>query len=93
MAAYFSSLPALHMQYIPAQNTSQPPYNVIDRWTGLNGRIDIRVHLNPKNAILHTVLVHENGFIHTTTHGGVFESGQDGFFRELHYPKWIQSDE
>jgi hypothetical protein len=33
------------------------------RHDGLEGRIDIRIHMNPERKILHTVLVERNGFL------------------------------
>lgn len=39
----------------------------LDIWRGLNGRIELIVHRNPTNKILHTVLVERNGFLYVAS--------------------------
>jgi hypothetical protein len=53
---------------------SSSPQAPIQRWTALpvtsdQTQVDVRLHLNPQNLILHTVLVWSNGFIHGATAG------------------------
>jgi hypothetical protein len=63
------------------------------RYRGMNGHIDIIIHTNPKNLILHTVLVGDmNGFIHAMTSGTSYENIAGIFNGPLAYEKWIQSD-
>jgi hypothetical protein len=60
-------------------------------WRGMNGQIDIRVHTNPDNKILHTVLVGEmNGFIHALTVGTPFEGQAGTLGMGRAYEEWIQ---
>ncbi len=63
------------------------------RHRGLDGRMDIIVHQNPENRILHTVLVGDmNGFIHAITSGTGYEDKVGVFGAPVAYEKWIQSD-
>ncbi|MCX7918460.1 MAG: hypothetical protein N3A72_02400 [bacterium] len=62
------------------------------RWRGLNGQVDIIIHPNPENKILHTVLVEKNGFIHAITVGTKFENKAGVFWGPVAYTKWIQED-
>jgi len=49
------------------------------------------VHLNPKNEILHTVLVGDmNGFIYSMAVGTRYEKSACQFNGDLAYEKWIQ---
>lgn len=57
---------------------------------GMNGQIDILIHHNSANAILHTVLVEKNGFIRAATVGSKFEGRADEFWGDAAYRKWIQ---
>ncbi len=63
------------------------------RYRGLDGRLDIIVHQNPENRILHTVLVGEmNGFIYAMT-SGMTDEGQAAIFGgPPAYTQWIQPD-
>ena len=63
------------------------------RYRALNGRIDVIVHQNPDNRILHTVLVGDmNGFIHALTSGTKFEDRAGTFGGPVAYERWIQAD-
>ena len=63
------------------------------RRRGLDGRIEIIVHQNPDNKILHTVLVGDmNGFIHAMTSGTAYEDRAAVFGSPVAYAKWIQPD-
>ena len=64
----------------------------IEHYKGLNEQIDIIIHLNPKNEILHTVLVEKNGFIHSLTLGTKYENKAGIFRGPIEYTKWIQED-
>ena len=62
----------------------------IRRFRGLDGRIDILLHENPENRILHTTLVGEmNGFIQAMTSGTAFEGIAGLFNGPIAYKKWI----
>ncbi|MDI6784200.1 MAG: hypothetical protein QME64_08930, partial [bacterium] len=61
-------------------------------WRGMNGQIDIIIHPNPENKILHTVLVEKNGFIHSMTAGTKYENKAGLFWGPAAYTKWIQSE-
>jgi len=43
--------------------------SVIEKTTSSNLGIELLIHLNPKNLILHTVLVEKNGFLHAMLSG------------------------
>ncbi len=63
------------------------------RRRGLNGRVDIILHTNPANKILHTVLVGDmSGFIHAMTTGGAYDNKAGTFGSAAAYEKWIQPD-
>lgn len=75
---------------IPLTRTDE---NELTRYRGLNGRIDIIIHNNPENKILHTVLVGDmNGFIQAMTSGTQYENKVAIFNGPIAYEKWIQSD-
>ncbi len=60
---------------------------------GMDGRIDIRVHGNPANKILHTALVGDmNGFIHSLTVGTPLEDKVAPFGGPVAYERWIQDE-
>ncbi|MCP4251744.1 MAG: hypothetical protein GY778_32330 [bacterium] len=63
------------------------------RYRGLNGQLDIIIHRNPENRILHTVLVGDmNGFIHAQTSGTNYEERAGTFGGPAAYENWIQPD-
>ncbi len=63
------------------------------RHRGLDGRVEILVHRNPKNLILHTALVGDmNGFIHALTTGTRHENQAALFGGPIAYEAWIQPD-
>jgi len=65
----------------------------IIRYRGLEGRVEIVVHTNPENRILHTVLVGDmNGFIHACTVGTGYEGKAASFAGPVAYTKWIQEE-
>jgi hypothetical protein len=62
-------------------------------WSGMEGQIDIRVHLNPENKILHTVLVGPmNGFIHSITAGTKYQNKAAVFNGPPAFEEWIQDE-
>jgi pimeloyl-ACP methyl ester carboxylesterase len=64
-----------------------------NRYRGLNGRIDIILHENPRLAILHTALVGDmSGFLHAMTCGTRYEPAAGEFKGPITYGKWIQPD-
>lgn len=59
--------------------------------SGLGGRIAVRVHSNPKNAILHTALVGEmNGLLQVLTEGEAKARAWGVFGGPRAYTKWVQ---
>ena len=59
--------------------------------TGLDGRIAMYVHTNPKNRILHTALVGEmNGLLRVLTDGDVKAPDWGTFGGPRAYTKWVQ---
>lgn len=65
----------------------------IIRHRGLDRRVDILLHTNPANKILHTVLVGDmSGFMHGMTTGGAYENKAGIFGSAASYQKWIQTD-
>jgi hypothetical protein len=57
--------------------TKNDPFDLFD---GMNGQIHFRIHTNPENKILHTVLVERNGFIEAMTLGTQWEHKWGGEF-------------
>ena len=64
----------------------------IIRHRGMNGQVDILLHENPDNKILHTVLVEKNGLIHALTTGTKWEDCAGKFFTDRAYGEWIRSE-
>ena len=65
----------------------------ITHYRGLNGRIDIIMHTNPENKILHTSLIGDmNGFIYAMMVGTKYEAGAGRFGAPIAYEKWIQPE-
>jgi hypothetical protein len=63
------------------------------RHTALNGRIKILLKKNPAQAILHTVQVERNGFIHTMLTGTALENDGYEYYGDRAYSEFIQADE
>jgi len=61
-------------------------------YKALSGQVEIILHGNPDNAILHTVLVEKNGFIHVTATGTPYENQAATFYAPRVYEEWIQPD-
>jgi len=62
-----------------------------DSYTGLDGRWITLVHPNPKNKILHTVLVGEmNGLLYALTVGSADEHSWEGLGQPRAYTDWVQ---
>jgi len=55
-------------------------------------QLEFIIHTNPENAILHTVLVEKNGFIHGHTFGTPYEGSVAEFFAPRAYSSWIQPE-
>lgn len=62
----------------------------IIHYTGRNERINMFLHPNPENKILHTVLVEKNGFIFANLVGSPEAKKSDPFWGDAHYSKWIK---
>lgn len=59
------TIPDLAARGTTLEESTAAPWRV---WTDKAGQVDIRVHTNPDNKILHTVMVGEmNGFMHAMT--------------------------
>lgn len=75
---------------IPLEKTEA---NNLVRYRDKNRQIDIIMHTNPENKILHTVLVGDyNGFIHASTVGTRYEDKAATFAGPVAYEKWVQSE-
>jgi len=61
-----------------------------ERFTGLNGQLELTLVNNPDDAVLHTVLVEKNGLIHGLTFGTPWEGKAGEFFADRAYDRWIQ---
>ncbi|GMV97817.1 MAG: hypothetical protein AMXMBFR83_21720 [Phycisphaerae bacterium] len=73
---------------------AEAPAKEAHRYRGLEGRIDVIMHPNPQNRILHTALVGEmNGFIHASTSGTRHENVAGVFNGGVAYARWIQDGE
>ncbi len=64
-----------------------------ERYQALGGRVDILIHPNPENKILHSELVRWNGLIHAATAGGRWENRAGVFNGPIAYEEWIERDE
>lgn len=65
-----------------------------DIYRGMNGQIQMFLHRNPENKILHTVLVGEmNGLIHAATLGTKREGQAAVFGGPRAYGAWVQNGE
>jgi len=63
------------------------------RRSGLGGQIELFIHPNPGNKILHTALVGEmNGLLHGLTLGTDLESKWGAFGGPRAYTRWIQDE-
>lgn len=63
------------------------------QYRALDGRIDVITLTNPRNEILHTVLVGDmNGFLHAMTTATANENKAAVFKGPIAYEKWIQPD-
>ncbi len=61
-------------------------------WRGMDGQIDLRVHTNPDNEILHTVLVGEmNGLLHALLIHTPHAAHSGNLQRHRAYEPWIQN--
>jgi hypothetical protein len=68
-------------------------YGDCSRYRGRDECVDIIIHQNPENRILHTALVGDmNGFIHAMTTGTIHEDAAGLFGGPVAYDKWIQPD-
>ena len=63
-----------------------------DRYRALDGRVDIIVLKNPRDKILHTVMVEKNGLIHALTFATKHENQVGRFWGPAAYQKWIQPE-
>jgi hypothetical protein len=60
-----------------------------ERLRGLGGQIDILIHPNPQNRILHTELVRWNGLLHVATTHTPYEGKAAVFNGPIAYEAWI----
>ncbi|MBX7246119.1 MAG: hypothetical protein K1X53_11525 [Candidatus Sumerlaeaceae bacterium] len=68
--------------------TSATTNNLIHN-TGMNGQVEIFIHENPENKILHTVLVERNGFVAALLSGSKAGTEADKFYADPSYSRWI----
>ncbi|MFH1852527.1 MAG: fibronectin type III domain-containing protein, partial [Candidatus Neomarinimicrobiota bacterium] len=76
-----------HFSFATAEDTD------FIRHTALDGRIKILLKKNPDQAILHTVQVERNGFIHTLLTGTAREDNGYEYYGNRAYSDLIQPDE
>lgn len=62
----------------------------LQQWRALGGRVQFWLKENPERAVLHTVQVERNGFIHALLAGTPFEERGYGYFGARAYEKWIE---
>jgi hypothetical protein len=62
----------------------------LQRWRALGGRVQFCLKENPGRAVLHTVQVERNGFIHALLAGTPLEERGYEYFGVRAYEKWIQ---
>jgi hypothetical protein len=71
-------------------DSSRPPFN---ESSGLDGRVRFFVHTNPKNKILHTVLIGEmNGLLHAATLGTSQDEKWGKFGGPRAYVRFVQAE-
>jgi hypothetical protein len=64
---------------------------IFTRFKGLNGQVDLIIHNNIENEMLHSKLVGEkNGFIHSITCGTKYEDQAGEYNGPVIYDNWIQ---
>ena len=61
----------------------------LEHHTALGGRVEFLLHTNPDRAILHTVQVEKNGFIHSLLSGTPQENRGYRYFGPRAYDQWI----
>jgi hypothetical protein len=62
----------------------------MQRWRGLGGRVQLWLKENPERAVLHTVQVERNGFIHALFTGTPLEERGYDYFGARVYETWIE---
>ncbi len=60
------------------------------QYSGLDGRINIQIKYNPQHLMWHTVLVEDNGFIHSLLCGTKYENKGYTFWGARAYSQYIQ---
>ncbi|HEX9971530.1 MAG TPA: hypothetical protein VGD14_05615, partial [bacterium] len=60
------------------------------KWFALNGRIQFWLKKNPTRAILHTVQVERNGFIHSMASGTVNDQNGYQYYGDHAYDEYVQ---
>ncbi len=56
-----------------------------------NRQAEFNLHKNPKNEILHTVLVERNGFLYSSVYGARYAKKAE-FYGDRQYGDWIQAE-
>ncbi len=70
-------------------NFTQDHNNDFQRYAALDGRFQILLKENQARAILHTVQVYRNGFIHSMLHGTEYENRAYWYYGEPMYLEFI----
>jgi len=60
------------------------------KWSALNGRVQFWLKTNPTRAILHTVQVEKNGFIHSIVSGTVNDQNSYIYYGDHAYDQYVQ---
>jgi hypothetical protein len=63
--------------------------SIFHYFSGMNNQVYFAIHKNPRNEILHTVLVEKNGFINSITLNSLYKDRGEKLWEEKKYGKWI----
>ncbi len=66
--------------------------STIIQYTAMQNQVRMYVHMNPDTAILHTILVERNGFIHSILSSTVNEEIRYRFFGDRAYQQYIREE-
>ena len=67
---------------------TQTTIGEMDVWRGLDGRIELLIHRNPENKILHTILVERNGFLYCVSTKSVADRAR-WLYTDHDYDAWV----
>lgn len=88
----FRATQRMQQRFVQLDSIATSTDSTIVHSRSINGRVHFIVHSNPLNAILHTVLVERNGFIHSMLLNTEAEEKKYTFFGERAYHNYIRED-